>query len=190
MIAAGVINEVLQWLALAAVLLLLLALYRQLGLMVVRPQQYLEASFGPHVGERLPARTLDLLPALGDPVQQVLVLTQPECTACEHLLAELAKNALYRTPTTVARTSQGMPIPSKFNAVDTLALPSLLQKPPAYPFLFLLSADGTVLSKHVGQDPTPLLREVGALSEPAELKEHQPIDLTPSSDVLTPASSL
>ena len=45
-------NELLQWVALAALLLFILALYRQVGLMLVDRRTYLVGSFGPNVGQQ------------------------------------------------------------------------------------------------------------------------------------------
>jgi methylamine dehydrogenase accessory protein MauD len=89
-----IINEALQWLALAALLVVGLALARQVGVLHVRvaPAGALDANRGPAVGDKapvLPVTTLEGRPFLiGGPAQglQLLMFVSAACPMCKTLI--------------------------------------------------------------------------------------------------------
>lgn len=89
-----IINEALQWLALIALLIVGLALARQVGVLHVRvaPAGALDANRGPAVGDKapvLPVTTLDGRPFLiGGPASglQLLMFVSAACPMCKTLI--------------------------------------------------------------------------------------------------------
>lgn len=80
-------NELFQWVTLVAILLIVLAVYRQLGLMVTGETESQAHAFGPRVGKEAGDRLLALFPE-DEQSWRVVVFAREECSACEDLIGQ------------------------------------------------------------------------------------------------------
>lgn len=84
------LNEALQWLVLASILVMVLGLYRQVA--ATMPAAFRSSSGGPSVGRRLPRNAIEKVnAAFGSASTEGLLLAfvSENCQACRQLLASL-----------------------------------------------------------------------------------------------------
>jgi hypothetical protein len=180
-------NELLQWIALAALFLFILALYRQVGLMLVDRRTYLVGSFGPNVGQKAQRQLLAPFPSSPDHAWKLLVFVQERCSACADLVEQLKD---WRTqpwadfglalvgvgaPEYLEELRAAMPaatvVPAATVLDDGITLAG--QSIGGYPFAILMDADGTVRAKSIGADATPVLEAMGGRLPMADPHEHE-----------------
>jgi hypothetical protein len=92
------INELAQWLVLAALVFLLLGVLRQMGLMLPPDERAPSASGGPELGKRAPSVLLEALKDLSNRDRNLrengsrtIAFVTERCTGCSALLASLAQ---------------------------------------------------------------------------------------------------
>lgn len=178
------LNEVLQWTTLVAVVLILLAVYRQLGMLIGSAPEAAAYAFGPVVGKRAGQRLLSLFPDDGIRPWKLLVFVRENCTACDDLLSHVegwiidaARDrfhlVLVVNGSSLFADQLGVQIPEAVicrtdGVLDNgqfLEGRQLL----AYPFTILMSSDGIVRYKLVGSDANWLRSIVmGSASAPTE----------------------
>lgn len=161
------LNEVFQWVAIASVLLLVLAAYRQLGLMVVDSRTYVTESFGPKPGQKLEAR-FDRLFHEPAAAWKLLMFVQDGCSICSAVLGDLGS---WLPPSSssvelavvaggdsayLEELQRGIP-GAVISAIDVLQEG---EQVPGFPFTFLIKSDGTVVDKALGGDLTTLLATI------------------------------
>lgn len=165
-------NEVFQWGALAGVLLLVLAVYRQFGLMLTSSPEKRAYAFGPLVGRPAGERLMQLFPSGRPDQSKLLVFVRENCSSCEDLMAQIAD---WRSDPTnqpfelgivvdgaesfVTQTRGSLPDANVVLADQFLDEGHKLNGKPllAFPFSILLSGQGVVREKQVGSDGTALL---------------------------------
>jgi len=187
-------NEIFQWAALVAILLLVLANYRQLGLMVTGTPEKRAYAFGPLVGKRAEDRLLSLFGQDGSNPWKLLVFVREDCSACEELLSRINEWAPGTTTDVqlaivvngkqefAAQLGKQLSAASVYMVDSVLDEGNTLDGRPllAYPFSIVMSSDGVVRHKQVGSDGDSLLEVVRgtarsqAPSEPGEDKEELP----------------
>jgi hypothetical protein len=167
-------NELLQWIALAGLFLFILALYRQVGLMLVDRRAYVVGSFGPAEGQRAQRQLTDAFPSSLHR-WRLLVFAQERCSACADLVEQLKD---WRTqpwadfgvvlvgvgaPEYLDQLSTDMPEATVLPAAAVLDDGETLagQSIGGFPFAILMDADGVVRAKSVGADATPLVEAMG-----------------------------
>jgi hypothetical protein len=180
-------NELLQWIALTALLLFILALYRQVGLMLVDRRTYLVGSFGPNVGQRAQQQLLGTFPSSPGRQWRLLVFAQERCTACADLIEQLKD---WQTqpwadfevvlvgvgaPEYLEELRLAMPHANVRPAVTVLDDGATLagQTIGGYPFAILIDAGGVVRAKSVGADATPIVEAMGGRLPLAEAQERE-----------------
>jgi hypothetical protein len=180
-------NELLQWIALAALLLFILALYRQVGLMLIDRRTYLVGSFGPNVGQRAQQQLLGTFPSSLAHEWKLLVFVQERCTACADLIEQLKDwqtqpwadfgVALVGVgaPEYLEELHRAMPEATVVPAAAVLDDGATLagQTIGGYPFAILMDADGVVRAKSIGADATPLVEAMGGRLPLAETEERE-----------------
>ena len=154
-----VLNEIFQWVVLAGLFLLMMALYRQYGLLVVDPREYLAGSFGPAVGSSAEERVLALFDADGvDPPWRLAIFVQENCSACESLLSQVERwprEELGLATAVVAKGGQDFLLELGGRLIDARighesAFLTDGEKIPAYPLSILISQDRLVRLKTIG----------------------------------------
>lgn len=90
-------SEALQWLAIAGLLLLTLAVYQRDAQRSQGASASLSKVTGPPVGSRVPAQLREAAASVGDEV--VIAFATESCTACRALIADLTKRPTEVPPT-------------------------------------------------------------------------------------------
>ena len=195
MLSPSTMNEIFQWAALVGILLLVLANYRQLGLMVTGTPEKRAYAFGPLVGKRAEDRLLGLFGQNGSNPWKLLVFVREDCTACEELLSRIDEWAP-GTPTDEVQLALvvngkeefAAQLGTQFSAARVHMADAVLDDGNtldghpllAYPFSIVMSSDGVVRHKQVGSDGDSLIEVVRgtarsqALSPAGEDKEELP----------------
>lgn len=165
------LNEFFQWTAIVGVLLLTLAVYRQLGLLLVGPREYLAYAMGPKVGDKADARFLNLFPSIDTSPWNLVIFAQEACSACEELL-EQAKTQTLEAPGRfrLALVLKGAPsfaerMRNEFPDVEMRMQDEVLgsgeaSEIRAYPLAFLISSEGIVQDKAIGSNGSLLWRKI------------------------------
>jgi thiol-disulfide isomerase/thioredoxin len=86
---SGVMNEVFQWLAIGGVFLVALAMYRQLGVMMMDSRTYFTTKFGPAVNARLGSQYTAIFADAHPAKYRLLLFVSDSCPTCEHLIEHL-----------------------------------------------------------------------------------------------------
>jgi hypothetical protein len=168
-------NELFQWLAVGALLILVFAVYRQLGLMLADRPAYLAHSFGPKVGDRLDGELATALAKRPLAPWNLVVFAQENCPACEQFFSQItdwSEAELTGVRLTVAfkgNIQQSVDLKTQLPDAEVISLESVLgpkemwqgEKIPAYPFAILLSDDGTVRAKQVGSNAEAVRHLIG-----------------------------
>lgn len=169
-------NETLQWMTLAVALLLILGLYRQLGLMVAGARQFQTDSFGPQIGAKANRKLRAAVPEGHWRDWNVIVFVLEACPTCEQFLETFrGRGLLGAENVTLAVVAAGNErffselrrelSPALVSSVDELLGEQGTlggREVSGYPFAFLLDRDGVVRQKVLGADPGPIIQEIGA----------------------------
>jgi hypothetical protein len=160
------IYELFQWMSIVALLMIVLAVYRQLGLMVTGPAESQAHAFGPLVGKDPGDRLLSLFP---DDVTswRVIIFAREDCSACEDLMGQTQAWSQDETLAgfSLAVVADGSveyrkSLQADFGVARTEAAEEFLDDGkrldgrtlPAYPFAILISPGNKVSHKQVGSD--------------------------------------
>lgn len=177
------LNELLQWMLLAALSILVLALYRQLGIMVAGARTMQTESFGPKVGRHAGGKLLRVFGEKTPATQwSLIILVLESCPTCDALVSGVDAAGLFNTPSvTVALVAQGSeeftntltadhPRAIIKTAEEILGLRGTLHGRPVtgYPFAFLIDDQGIVVHKSLGADPSPFISHIG----PVDVQPH------------------
>lgn len=170
----GALNEAFQWIAIVGVLLLTLAVYRQLGLMVGNPAAFLARSSGPDVGDRVDRWFGSLFPAEVMRPWSLLLFVREDCPACKQLLNQIkrwmrdrALSDSFELAIAVApdtSNSYVRELKRRFEKAIVTEQKALLTQDDridAYPLTLLLDANRVVRLKAVGSNTESLLSVIG-----------------------------
>ncbi len=165
------LNEIFQWVTLAALLLLTLAVYRQVGLMTVDTRRFHAESFGPEEGDVLEDRYRQLFSEDGAAHPWRLVLfVQQGCTVCDLMIRALPKtlpqlrDAVDSVVIARGEDAYRQRIRRRLRTsavVDSETVLTEKDVVPAYPFVFLADNQWQVVAKTVGGDLEPLWTRIG-----------------------------
>lgn len=167
--STALLNEVLQWMGIVGVLLLTLAVYRQLGAQGGGHvnHEHSAASTGPALGARANEELLQLFS--GRPSGwKLAVFVDETCTACEDMLTQL--EAWHKEGTAgfdLALLAEGgqtyvRGLSSRFPWAAVRSTQDIVgedESPGNFPFAILLSQDGVIREKVVGSMNAPFLLE-------------------------------
>lgn len=164
--SAALTAEIVQWTILIGLALLVLALYRQVGLLIINPRELLTESFGPKIGQ--PAggklrRVLTDTAALKTGLHRLIVFVQDGCPSCKTLLQELTHYPMLMVDTDITLFARGSSdfqsnlsksYPG-FNVVDLHVVLDEREaldgiKLPGYPFMMLFDSQHVLRSKTIG----------------------------------------
>jgi hypothetical protein len=176
------IYELFQWMSIVALLLLVLAVYRQLGLMVTGPAESQAHAFGPLVGKEPGDRLLSLFPE--DVASwRVIVFAREDCSACEDLMGQILVWSQDETLVgfSLAVVADGSVeyrkgLQANFGVARTETADEFLDDGkrldgrtlPAYPFSILISPGNKVSHKQVGSDGDAIRRWLVKTQEPEQ----------------------
>lgn len=158
------VNEILQWVAVATLGLLLVATYLRLGnaLPGATPLPGAE-DFGPDEGDTLETAHQALLPS-GESETSILVWVSSTCSSCHELLDELAKAldasdhhirlGIVAEGEDAFRSELNTMLPSALVTAESSA--STMGIPPATPLWMQFDNDFRLVTKEVGFRPTAL----------------------------------
>lgn len=163
-----VVNEILQWIAVLAVLMLTLAVYRRLGIMMLMGEpEYLADSFGPDIGNKVDDQLFSVFSGLG--YWKLLLFLSESCPACLDALSQVKHWVSERTANfELAVLVEGdneftTKVAADLTGTSVRAINQVLtddQKPGIYPFAMLLSNGGVVEAKRFGSDLSPFLKKM------------------------------
>lgn len=176
-------NELFQWVAIGGLLILVFAVYRQLGLMLADRPAYLAHSFGPRVGERLDSELAPMMSNRPLAPWNLLVFSQENCPACEEFFSQIRGwsdvelSGLRVTVAFKGGMRQFADLNAQLSGAEVRSLESVLgpdemlggEKIPAFPFAILVSDDGIVRAKQVGSNAAALRQVIEGESDREEV---------------------
>jgi hypothetical protein len=156
--------EILQWLVLTGCVLMLMACYRQLGLIVLEGRDIYRESFGPRAGQFVPRTWRSIFDSSRE--WYLLAMTQEGCPACQDLYDTIESTltpfkdrvaCLILLHSTSGGAEDAMSLARRFGDIPIKVevfgdkVPGV-PVPDAYPMTFLWDRGGVLREKTLGND--------------------------------------